>query len=91
MNVKKKIQDNGIVEFSIMDETHTLLRSLTESLRLNEDIEFVSYVEVHPLKTQFKLLVKSKKNNETELLLETIKYLREEILNKYRDEINKKL
>lgn len=88
MKVQKKIQENGIVEYMIHDETHTLLRSITESLRRNPEITFVSYVEVHPLKTQFKLLVKAKKNNETELILQTISDLRQNVLQKYREEIN---
>ena len=40
------------------------------------------------MKTQFKLLVKAKQNNETELILQTIGDLRENVLQKYKEEIN---
>lgn len=45
MKIQKKIQNNGIVEYMIHDETHTLLRSITESLRKHPEVSFVSYVK----------------------------------------------
>ncbi len=87
MNIEQRRLENGIVEFMIYGETHTLLRPLTEELRNNPDITFVSYVEVHPLKKQMKLLVKSKDNNEIDKLMATIAILANE-LKKYKEQIN---
>ena len=68
-NLQYKRLENGTVEYTIKNETHTLLRPLTEALRKHVDITYVAYLEVHPLKKVMKLLVKSKHNNETEIVL----------------------
>ena len=90
MNIRHKILENGITEFLIHNQTHSLLRPLAEQLRSDTNIEFVSYMDVHPLKNEMKLLVKSKKNNEIELVKKAIKTLIYD-LNVYKDHANSKI
>ena len=87
LKVDNRRLENGIMEFIIHNETHTLLRPLTEELRKHPDITFVSYVEIHPLKKQMKLLVKSKDNNEIDIILKTIMDI-SSVLKIYSQQIN---
>lgn len=84
MDIQHRVLENGITQFMIHNQTHSLLRPLTEQLRSDKNVEFVSYVEVHPLKNEMKLLVKSKYNNEVELVKKAINILISD-LNDYRE------
>ena len=90
MNIEPKRLDNGIMEYLIHNETHTLLRPITEELRNHPDVTFVSYVDVHPLKKQMKLLIKSIKNNETEIIIDVLANMRK-TLDEYENEIQNKI
>lgn len=90
MNIECKRLENGIMEYLIHNETHTLLRPVTEELRNHPEITFVSYVDVHPLKKQMKLLVKSLNNNETEIIMSVLSNLRN-TLDEYENEIQQKI
>ena len=72
MNVQHKLLENGITQLLIHNESHSLLRPLAEDLRVNPNVTFVSYIEVHPLKNEMKLLIKSKNEDEMQLVIETI-------------------
>jgi DNA-directed RNA polymerase subunit L len=78
------------MEYLIHDETHTLLRPVTEELRSHPEVTFVSYVDVHPLKKQMKLLVKSKHNNETDIIIKVLGDLTT-TLDTYTNEITNKI
>ena len=90
MNIQSKRLDNGIMEYLIHNETHTLLRTVTEELRNHPEVTFVSYVDVHPLKKQMKLMVRSINNNETQIVINVLGNLRK-ILEEYENEIQNKL
>jgi DNA-directed RNA polymerase subunit L len=90
MNIECKRLGNGIMEYLIHNETHTLLRPVTEELRNHPEITFVSYVDVHPLKKQMKLMVRSMNNNETEIIMQVISNLTK-TLDEYENEIKEKI
>lgn len=90
MNIESKRLGNGIMEYLIHNETHTLMRPVTEELRNHPEITFVSYIDVHPLKKQMKLLVRAEKNNETEIIMQILTDL-SKTLDEYENEIKVKL
>ena len=81
MNIKYKLLENGISQIMIYNESHTLLRPLTEELRKNPSVTYVSYIEVHPLKKEMKLLIKSSENDELNLVIKTIDKLLNDLKN----------
>ena len=87
MDLQHKVLENGITQFMIHNESHSLLRPLTEELRNIPSVTYVSYVEVHPLKNEMKLLVKGEDNNEVQLVLNALKKLSDD-LKEYKQNIS---
>lgn len=90
LDLHHKRLENDIVEYTLENESHTLMRPLSEALRKHPQVTYVSYMEVHPLKKTMKLLLKSENGNENEIVLQIIRELRE-VLSEYRESIKNSL
>lgn len=79
MNLESKRLENGIVEYTITNESHSLLNPLVEALQQDDEVLFASYEEVHPLKNLATLKVLCKNRNENQKIIEMLENLQDNL------------
>jgi DNA-directed RNA polymerase subunit L len=84
MEIEVETLENGNVQFTVHNESHTLLNPIVDILLKRPDVSFASYRHVHPLKDISVLLLRlnskaRKGTTELDVLMEAVGSLKNEL------------
>jgi DNA-directed RNA polymerase subunit L len=80
MDVKILAKEKNVIELEMNGCDQSLAQLLAEKLSDDKDVEFASFKMEHPLVSQPKLYVRTKKGDPGKLVLEKLEELKKELL-----------
>jgi len=72
--------NKNMLEFEIIKADHTIPRLITDRLNEDKNVEFAAYKIEHPLVSSPKVIVKTKKGDPLDLVLEKIEEIKQEVV-----------
>ncbi len=79
MEIKILSNEKKVLEFEVDGCEQSILNNLAERLNKKNDVEFAAYKVDHPIVGSPKMIVKTKKGNPLDLVLEELESLGDEI------------